>query len=102
MSKNAPFWFVKDGDKQIQCAKEDFDRAIKEGKSVMYRSYANKKVEKIAQQLESSRMALLAKPDLPTKFRKVLTNPRNVIEVQVILVDDPLFWEKESKLAKYY
>jgi hypothetical protein len=46
-------------------------------------------------------MALLAKPDLSSKFRAVLINPSNVIEVQVILVDDPLFWEKESKLEKY-
>jgi len=101
MSKNAPFWFIKDGEKQIQCTKEAFDQAIKEGKSVFYRSYANKKAEKIALQLEASRMALLAKPGLPSKLRAVLTNPSNVIEVQVILVDDPLFWAKESKLEKY-
>ncbi len=102
MSKNAPFWFIKDGEKQIQCTKEAFDRAIKEGKSVLYRSYANKKTEKIAHQLEASRMTLLAKPDLPSKLRAVLTNPTNVVEVQVILVDDPLFWEKESRLDKYW
>jgi len=101
MSNNAPFWFIKNGDKLIQCTKEAFDQAIREGKSVWYRSYANKKTEKIAQQLEASRMALLAKPDLPTKLRTVLTNPQNVVDVQVVFVDDPLFWEKESKLVKY-
>ena len=47
------------------------------------------------------RMAFLAKPDLPTKFRGVLTNPVNVVEVQIITVDDPQFWTKESKLPKY-
>jgi hypothetical protein len=101
MVNNAPFWFIKDGDKKIQCTKEAFDQAIKEGKSILYRSYANKKIEKIAQQLEVSRMSLLEKPDLPQKFRAVLTDPRNVVQIQVILVDDPLFWEKESKMPKY-
>ena len=101
MSKYAPFWFIKEGDRLIQSTKEAFDQAIREGKSVWYRSYANKKTERIAQQLEQSRMSLLGKPDLPTKLRAVLTNPRNVVEVQVVLVNDPLFWEKESKLVKY-
>lgn len=101
MSKYAPFWFIKEGHKLVQCTKEAFDQAIKEGKSVWYRSYANKKTERIAQKLEESRMALLGKPDLPTKLRTVLTNPLNVVEVQVVSVNDPLFWEKESKLNKY-
>ena len=46
-------------------------------------------------------MALLAKPELPTKLRMVLTMPKNVIEVQVITVDDEHFWEKEAKRPKY-
>jgi len=46
-------------------------------------------------------MAFLANPDLPPKFRAAITNPRNVVEVQVILVDDPEFWVRESKRPKY-
>ena len=101
MSKTSAFWFIRDGAKLIQCSKDDFDKAIIEGKSVKYRGYANKKSERIAEQLEESRMRFLCSPDLPPKFRAVITNPRNVVEVQVILVDDPLFWQKESKRPKY-
>jgi hypothetical protein len=101
MSKNLALWFIRDGDKLIQCSKEEFDKAITEGKSVKYLGYPNKKTERIAELLETSRMALLEKPDLPTKFRAVLTSPRNVVEVQVIGVDDEHFWEKESKRPKY-
>ncbi len=101
MPKTSPFWFIRDGEKLIQCSKEDFDNAIIEGKSVKYRGYANKRCERIADQLEESRMAFLSKPDLPPKFRAVITNPRNVVEVQVIAVDDPIFWTKEAKRPKY-
>jgi hypothetical protein len=104
MTKTKPisaFWFIREDNKLIQCTKEAFDKAIAEGKSVKYGAYANKKAEHIAEQLEASRMELLAKPDLPTKFRKVLTDPRNVVEVEIISVDDPLFWVKESKLPRY-
>lgn len=101
MPKTLPYWFIREGDKLIQCCKDDFDKAIRDGKSVKYRGYANKKCEYIAEKLEESRMALLAKLDLPPKFRAVITNPRNVVEVQVILVDDPQFWIRESKLPKY-
>lgn len=102
MSKTTPFWFIREGDKLIQCNKEAFDKAIVEGKSVKYRGYANKKAERIAEELEASRMVFLADPNLPPKFRAVITNPRNVCEVQVILVDDSLFWERESKRQKYH
>jgi hypothetical protein len=51
--------------------------------------------------LEASRIAFLSTPDLSPKFRAAITNPRNVVEVQVILVDDPQFWFKESKRSKY-
>ena len=101
MPKTSPFWFIRLGEKLIQCSKDDFDKAIIEGKSVKYRGYANKKAERIADQLEESRMALLAKTDLPLKFRAAITNPRNVVEVQVILVADPDFWQRESKRPKY-
>ncbi len=101
MSKTLPYWFIRDGAKLIQCSKDDFDKAIAEGKSVKYRGYANKKCERIAEQLEESRMAFLEKPDTPTKFRAVITNPRNVVEVEIIMVDDPQFWVKESKRPKY-
>jgi hypothetical protein len=101
MSKTSPFWFIRDGEKLIQCSKDDFDRAIVEGKSIKYRGYANKKCERIADELEESRMALLSKSDLPPKFRAALTSPRNVVEVQIILVDDPQFWLRESKRPKY-
>ena len=95
------FWFIRDGAKLIQCTKDAFDQAIVEGKSVKYGGYANKKAERTAEKLEASRMAFLAKPDLPPKFRAVLTNPRNVLEVQVIDVYDPEFWLRESKKSRY-
>jgi hypothetical protein len=101
MPKTSPFWFIRDGEKLIQCSKDNFDKAIIEGKSVKYRGYVNKKAERLADQLEESRMAFLAKSDLPPKFRVALTNPRNVVEVQVILVADPDFWLRESKRPKY-
>jgi hypothetical protein len=101
MSKNLPYWFIRDGAKLIQCSKDDFDKAIIEGKSVRYHGYGNKKTERTAEQLEKSRMAFLAKPDLPSRFRTALTCPRNVVEVQVIMVDDENFWVKESKRPKY-
>jgi hypothetical protein len=101
MPRTLPYWFIRDGAKLIQCSKDDFDKAILEGKSVKYHGYANKKCERIAEQLEESRMAFLEKPDTPTKFRAVITNPRNVVEVEIIMVDDPQFWVKESKRTKY-
>ena len=101
MSGTCAFWFVQDDDKLRQVTKEAFDKAITEGKSVKYRCYQNKRAEHIAEELEASRMALLAKLDLPTKLRAVLTNPANVVEVQIIQVDDPQFWIKESKKPKY-
>jgi hypothetical protein len=101
MPNTAPFWFIRDGAKLIHCKKEAFDKAIVEGKSVKYRGYANKKAERIAEELEASRMAFLADPTLSQKFRAVITNPRNVCEVQMIQVDDPQFWVKESKRPKY-
>jgi hypothetical protein len=101
MSKTSPFWFIRDGAKLIQCNKEAFDKAIVEGKSVKYHGYANKKSERIADELEESRMAFLGKTDLSPKFREAITNPRNVVEVQIILVDDPQFWLRESKRSKY-
>jgi hypothetical protein len=101
MSKTSPHWFIRDGDKLIQCSKEDFDKAIIEGKSVKYRSYANKKSERIADDLEASRMELLKNPSISPKFRAAITNPKLVIEVQIITVNDPHFWVTESKLPKY-
>lgn len=101
MSKNLPFWFIREGDKLVQCSKANFDQAVREGKSIKYRSYSNKKVERIAEALEASRMAFLNDPLTPTKFREVLTNPANVVQVQVIDVDDPEFWNKEAKNPKY-
>ena len=101
MPKTSPFWFIREGEKFIQCSKDDFDKAIVEGKSVKYRGYADKKCERIAEHLEASRMELLSKPDLSPKFRVAITNPRNVVEVEVILVDDPDFWVRESKRPKY-
>ena len=101
MPMTSPFWFIRDGEKLIQCSKDNFDKAIIEGKSVKYHGYANKKAERIADQLEESRIAFLAKTDLSPKFRVVITNPRNVVEVQVILVSDPDFWQRESKRPKY-
>jgi hypothetical protein len=101
MPKTSGFWFIRDGDKLIQCSKDSFDKAIVEGKSVKYSGYANKKCERIAEKLEESRMAFLADPSLPSKFRAVITDPRNVCEVHIIWVDDPEFWVKESKRPKY-
>jgi len=101
MSKTSPYWFIRDCAKLIPCSKEGFDKAIIEGKSVKYNGYANKKSERIAEELEASRMEFLGKPGLSPKFRAAITNPRNVVEVQVILVDDPLFWLRESKRPKY-
>jgi len=46
-------------------------------------------------------MKLLAKPDLPSKFRSVLTDPVQVIAVQVIDVYDSEFWIRESRNPKY-
>jgi hypothetical protein len=100
-SPTSPYWFIRDGAKLIPCRKEDFDKAIVEGKSVKYNCYANKKSERIADELEESRMAFLRNPDLPPKFRAAITNPRNVVEIQVIAVDDPQFWVRESKRPKY-
>jgi hypothetical protein len=104
MPKPAPvtvFWFIRENGKDIQCTKAAFDQAIRDGKSVKYRGYANKRAENIAEQLEKSRMAFLENPATPTRFRAVLTNPANVVTVQIVDVDDPLFWERESKLPKY-
>ena len=101
ISPTAHCWFIRDSEKLIQCSKDAFDKAIIEGKSVKYHGYANRQAERIAEQLEESRMALLAKPELPTKLRLALTNPKNLVEVQIIRVDDPQFWTKESKRAKY-
>jgi hypothetical protein len=101
MSKACGYWFIRDGIKLRQCSKENFDRAITEGKSVKYGCYANKKSERLADQLETSRMEFLAKPNLSPKFRAVLTNPTNVIEVQVISLMDSAFWLRESKDPKY-
>jgi hypothetical protein len=101
MPKTSGFWFIRDGEKLIQCTKDAFDKAVLEGKSVKYGGYANKKAERIGEELESSRMALLADPALPTKLRIALTNPANVVEVEVIQIDDPAFWVKESKRPKY-
>jgi hypothetical protein len=103
MPKNStgPFWFIRDGNKLNQCTKEAFDKAITEGKSIKYNGYPNKRTEKIAEALEASRVLLLSKPELPTKFRAVLTNPANVVQIQIIDVDDPQFWIHESKNPKY-
>lgn len=101
MSKTSAFWFIRDGEKLIQCSKADFDKAIVEGKSIKYRGYANKKSEHIAEELEASRMAILSNTNLPPKLRAALTSPRNVVEVQIISVEDPQFWERESKRQKY-
>ncbi|XHH09939.1 MAG: hypothetical protein ACFCUE_04730 [Candidatus Bathyarchaeia archaeon] len=101
MSKNLPYWFIREGDKLIQCSKSDFDQAVREGKSIKYRTYANKQAERIADALEVSRMKFLNDPTTPTKFRAVLTNPANVVQIQIIDVDDPDFWIKESKNPKY-
>jgi hypothetical protein len=96
-----PFWFIRNGDKQIQCPKEAFDTAIKEGKSIRYNGYPDRRTEKTAEALEASRMLLLSQPDLPTKFRELLTNPANVVQVEVIEADDPEYWVRELKNQKY-
>ena len=101
MPKTCPFWFIRDGTKLIQCSKVDFDKAVVEGKSVKYRGYADKRSERIAEELEETRMAFLKDPGLSPKFRAAITNPRNVVDAQVILVNDPQFWIRESKRAKY-
>jgi len=101
MSKNMPYWFIREGDKLIQCSKTAFDKAIQDGKSVKYRTYASKHVEYIAEALETSRIELLNDPQTPTKFRQVLTDPVKVVQVQIIDVNDPEFWRKESRLLKY-
>ncbi|MCW4030378.1 MAG: hypothetical protein NWE92_12120 [Candidatus Bathyarchaeota archaeon] len=104
MNKASPvtvFWFIKEDNKYIQCTKTAFDQAIRDGKSIRYNGYPSKKAERIAQQLENVRMAFLGDPTTPTKFRAALTNPTLVIQAEIIEVDDPLFWEKESKLPKY-
>ncbi|MCL1977871.1 MAG: hypothetical protein FWG55_07230 [Candidatus Bathyarchaeota archaeon] len=101
MSKNLPYWFIREGDKLIQCSKTDFDQAIREGKSVKYRSYVDKRTDRIAEALEASRIVLLNDPSTPTRFRQVLTDPVKVIQVQVIDVNDPEFWNKEARLPKY-
>jgi hypothetical protein len=101
MSKNVPYWFIREDDKLIQCSKTDFDQAIRDGKSVKYRTYADKRTERVAETLEASRMKLLNNPQIPTKFRQILTDPIKVIQVQIIDADDPEFWNKELKLSKY-
>jgi hypothetical protein len=101
MPKTCPFWFIREGAKLIQCSKEDFDKAVVEGKSVKYRGYADKRSERIAEELEETRMSFLKDPNLTPKFRATITNPRNVVEIQVIDPDDPQFWVRESKRAKY-
>jgi hypothetical protein len=101
MSKVSPYWFIREDDKLVPCSKEEFDKAITEGKSVKYGGYADKKSERLADNLETSRMEFLKKPDLPPKFRAAITNPRNVIEVQVIMIMDPHFWVREAKRPKY-
>jgi hypothetical protein len=101
MSKASAYWFIRDGLKLLQCSKKDFDKAIADGKSVKYGGYANRKSERIADNLEASRIEFLGKPDVSPKFRAALTNPEKVIDVQVIKVMDPDFWRRESKLPKY-
>jgi len=101
MSKNLPYWFIREGDKLVQCSKADFDQAVRDGKSIKYRTYANKRADRIAELLEESRIALLNNPQTPTKFRQVLTDPAKVVQVQIIDVDDPEFWNKAAKHPKY-
>jgi hypothetical protein len=101
MSKTLAYWFIREGTKLIQCNKDEFDKAIREGKSVKYRMYADKKSEKIAEALEESRMAFLNNPATPTRFRAVITKPENVVQIEIIEADDPDFWVKESKNPKY-
>lgn len=101
MSKVCAFWFIREGDKLIQCSKEQFDNAIREGKSIKYRLYANRRSEKIAEKLEQTRMTFLTQSDLPSKFRSALTDPVLVINAEIINPIDPDFWLKESKKLKY-
>jgi hypothetical protein len=101
MSKNLPYWFIREGEKLIQCSKADFDQAVRDGKSVKYRTYADKRAERVSELLETSRMALLNDPKISTRLRQVLTDPVKVVQVQVIDVDDPEFWNKESRHPKY-
>jgi hypothetical protein len=104
MPKNptGPFWFIREGDKFIQCSKAAFDKAITEGKSIRYNGYPDKRTEKNAESLEASRMLLLSNPNLPSRLRKIMTDPANVIQVEVIEVEDPEFWIKESKDPRYH
>jgi hypothetical protein len=45
-------------------------------------------------------MKFLNNPLTPTKFRETLTNPANVIQVQIIDVDDPILEKiKEPKIS---
>jgi hypothetical protein len=103
MPKNptGPFWLIREGDKSIRCSKAEFDQAIKDGKSIRYNGYPDKRTEKIAEALEASRMLLLSSPKLPDRLRKIMTNPANVVQVEIINVDEPEFWVKESKDPKY-
>jgi hypothetical protein len=103
MPKNptGPFWFIREGEKSIQCSKAEFDQAIKDGKSIRYNGYPDKRTEKIAEALEASRMLLLSNPNLPARLRKIMTDPANVVQVEVIDVNEPEFWIKESKDPKY-
>ena len=101
MSKASAYWFIRDGQKLIQCSKEDFDKAISDGKSVKYGCYACRKSERLAEELEVSRMEFLRKPDLSPKFRAALTDPILVIDAQIVSLMDPQFWVRESKLSKY-
>jgi len=61
-SKACAFWFIRDGMKLLQCSKEDFDKAITDGKSVKYGCYGGKKMALQAEALEASRMELPEKP----------------------------------------
>jgi hypothetical protein len=79
-----------------------FDKAITEGKSIRYNGYPDKRTEKNAESLEASRMLLLSNPNLPSRLRKIMTDPANVIQVEVIEVEDPEFWIKESKDPRYH
>jgi hypothetical protein len=97
-----PFWFIREGSNLKPVSKTEFDKAILEGKSIRYRGYADKKTERIAEKLETSRMEFLAKADLPPKFRTAITNPSNVVEVEIIWADDPDFWLKEFQRPKYH
>jgi hypothetical protein len=101
MSKATACWFIREGLKLRQCSKEDFDKAISEGKSIKYGCYADKRSERRADQLETSRLEFLRNSKLPPKFRAVLTNPNRVIQAQIITVEDAAYWLRESKDPKY-